>query len=53
MKAPLSECIDECIEVALTLLSEEEQPFGDWLYFLLPPIKPNIKPNLEGNSNDK
>jgi hypothetical protein len=49
MKSPLGECIDECIEVALTLLSEEEQPFDGWLYSLLPPTKPNT----EGNSNDK
>lgn len=49
MRAPLSKCIDECIEVALTLLSEEEEPFNDWLYSLLP----LNKPNLEGNSTDE
>ena len=49
MKVPLSECIDECIEVALTLLSEEEEPLAsNWPYSLLPPNKPNT----EGNNND-
>lgn len=48
MREPLSKCIDECIEVALILLSEEEEPFTGWLYSLLP----LNKPNTEGNDND-
>ena len=36
MPAPIGDCIDECIEVALTEIWNSEGPVGDWAWSYLP-----------------